>query len=222
VRDYPKARAKSDDGVSKLSANTFCTLRELLSAIPEISDLFSEVYDSEPSWVLVLGDMEANRFSSFHPPAPKSTYIQLIDRSGKIAQARLESAAWPVAELSLKPDITKGQIFRARVDHPENDHWFEALPIHRSPFENSGALILPPLGDFSEYRVIAMAVLYALSILVRYMPRTWRRVEGGDLDQHLALVKTALGVFERILPQEFLEVITGERVVATQPGGLFG
>ncbi len=82
--------------------------------------------------------------------------------------------------------------------------------------------MLPPLSDFKEYRVLAMGVLYALSILVRYVPRTWRRVEGGDLDQHLALVKTALGVFERILPQEFLEVITGERVVAAQPGSFWG
>ncbi len=38
---------------------------------------------------------------------------------------------------------------------------------------------------------------------------TWRRVEGGDLDQHLAIAKTAIGVFERTLPQEFLEAITG-------------
>lgn len=141
---------------------------------------------------------------------------------GRIAQTRLESAGWPIAEFSRIPDTPKGQIFRARVDHPENNYWSEALPTHQSPFENSGALILPPLSDLNEYRVIAMAVLYALSILVRYMPRTWRRVEGGDLDQHLALVKTALGVFERILPQEFLEAITGERVVATQPGSLLG
>ena len=95
------------------------------------------------------------------------------------------------------------------------------MPRHLSPFENSGALILPPLGDFNEYRVVAMGVLYALSILVRYMPRTWRRVEGGDLDQHLAIVKTAIGVFERILPQEFLEAITGERIVAAQPGSFW-
>jgi len=81
---------------------------------------------------------------------------------------------------------------------------------------------LPPLSDLNEYRVVAMAILYALSILVRYMPRTWRRVEGDDLDQHLVLVKTSLGVFERILPEEFLEAITGERVVVTQPGSIFG
>jgi hypothetical protein len=48
------------------------------------------------------------------------------------------------------------------------------------------------------------------------------RREGGDLDQYLGLVKTSLGVFERILPQEFLEAITSERVIASQPGSFFG
>ncbi len=222
VRSYPKEKAKSEEGVSKLPRDTFCTLRKLLSAVPEISDLFSEAFDSEPSWIMPVLDVEANSPRSFiRQPVLNSTYIKLIDRSGQIAQTRLESAGWPIAEISQDSDRRNGQIFRARVDHPESNHWSEALPIHRSPFENSGALILPPLSDLYEYRVVAMAVLYALSILVRYMPRTWRRVEGGDLDQHLALVKTTIGVFERILPQEFLEAITGERVIATQPGGLF-
>ncbi len=223
ISTYPKAKPKSEDDVTKLPLNTFCTLRALLSAIPEIADLFAEVFDSEPSWIMPVPDGDANQRPSFrHRSELKSTYIKLIDRSGKITQARIEDAKWPIAELSRIPDASTGQIFRARVDHPESDHWFDALPLHQSPFENSGALILPPLSEFDEYRVIAMAVLYALSILVRYMPLTWRRVEGGDLDQHLALVKTALGVFERILPQEFLEVITGERIVAAQPGSFWG
>jgi hypothetical protein len=223
VSGYPREKAKSDDGVSKLRPNMFCTLRELLSAIPEISDLFSEVFDTEPSWILPVADMNANQPRPFQSHAPlHSTYIQLVDRSGLIDQKRLETVTWPIAELSRISGQGKGQVFRVRVDHSESIYWFDALPIHRGPFENSGALLLPPLGDLNEYRVIAMAILYALSILVRYMPRTWRRVEGGDLDQHLALVKTSLGVFERILPQEFLEAITGERVVATQPGSLFG
>jgi hypothetical protein len=220
ITAYPKAKPKSDDDVSKLPLTAFCTLRELLSAIPEIADLFTEVFDSEPSWIMPVADAEANQHS-FMNPAIKSTYIKLVDRSGKIAQTRIENVGWPIAELSRLPDATAGQIFRARVDHPDNDYWFEAMPRHLSPFENSGALILPPLGDFNEYRVVAMGVLYALSILVRYMPRTWRRVEGGDLDQHLAIVKTAIGVFERILPQEFLEAITGERIVAAQPGSFW-
>lgn len=215
---YPKDKAKSDDAVAKLPSNTHCTLRQLLSAIPEISDLFSEVFDSEPSWVMPLVDGEAN---SHQYGKLKSTYIMLIDRSGKIAQSTIERAGWPIAEISQSA-TNPGQLFRVRVDHPDSDYWQAALPLHPSPFENNGALILPPLSDFDEYRVLAMGVLYAMSILVRYMPRTWRRVEGGDLDQHLALVKTSLGVFERILPQEFLEAITGERIVAAQPGSFWG
>jgi hypothetical protein len=222
ITAYPKAKPKSEDDVSKLPPNAFCTLRELLSAIPEISDLFAEVFDSEPSWIMPVADMDANRLPSFKPVALKSTYIKLVDRSGKIAQTRIERAEWPIAELSRLTDEPEGQTFRARVDHPDDQFWFQALPMHRSPFDNNGVLILPPLGDFSEYRVVAMGVLYALSILVRYMPRTWRRVEGGDLDQHLAIVKTAIGVFERILPQEFLEAITREHIVAAQPGSFWG
>jgi hypothetical protein len=225
VRGYPKAKAKSDDAVPKLPANTFCALRELLSAIPELADLFAEVFDSEPSWIMPVADTDANQPLSFRSrPELHCTYIKLLDRSGKISQARIESAMLPIAELSRISDtpVSNGQTFRVRVDHPGSNHWSEALPLHQSPFENGGALILPPLCDFNEYRILAMGVLYALSILVRYMPRTWRRVEGGDLDQHLALVRTAIGVFERILPQEFLESITGERIVAAQPGSFWG
>lgn len=179
-----------------------------------------------------VADMSANSPMAFgQKQGLNSTYIKLIDRSSLISKERIEKAGWPLAELSMcagrgaEDDLdfveSTSQVYRARVDHPGLTYWHEALPLHHGPFENSGALILPPLSDFHEYRVVAMAILYALSILVRYMPRTWRRVEGGDLDQRLALVKTAIGVFERLLPEEFLEEIIGERIVAGLPGGFF-
>ena len=73
----------------------------------------------------------------------------------------------------------------------------------------------------SEFRTIAVITLYALSILVRYMPSAWRRVEGCDWDERLSLVKNALAVFERLIPEQFLESIIGERIYASLPGGLF-
>jgi hypothetical protein len=76
---------------------------------------------------------------------------------------------------------------------------------------------MPVLGDISEHRILSVVTLYALSILVRYMPSAWRRIEGGDWDEHLALVKNAVGVFERLLPEQFLESIINERVSAKQP-----
>jgi hypothetical protein len=53
------------------------------------------------------------------------------------------------------------------------------------------------------------------------MPSSWRRVEGGDWDEYLALIENAVAVFERLLPEQFLESIIGERVVVSQPGSFF-
>jgi hypothetical protein len=50
------------------------------------------------------------------------------------------------------------------------------------------------------------------------MPSAWRRIEDGDENQYLALVKAALSVWERLLPEEFLESIAGEQVYTAQPG----
>ena len=215
---YPKSKPKADDAVEKLPKGVFCTVRDLFATLPELDDLFAEVFDSEPFWIMPVSDMEATGLRQ----QTGSTYIKLIDRSGRIRQERIEGASWPLAEISRIPDQAEGQIFRARVDHPNATYWHEVLPIHQSSFENSGALLLPALADFDEYRVIALCLLYALSIMVRYMPSTWRRVEGGDLDQYLTIVRTSLAIFERTLPQLYLETITGERIIAVQPGSLLG
>ena len=92
---------------------------------------------------------------------------------------------------------------------------------YASPFNNSIALLLfPTVGGIQQYRAIAMVTLYALSIMVRYMPSKWRRIEGGDEDQFLALVRASLAVWERLLPEHFLESIAGETVRTAQPGSL--
>ena len=97
-----------------------------------------------------------------------------------------------------------------------------ALPTFTSPFVNSvGLLLFPTVGGLREYRTIAVMTLYALSIMVRYLPSAWRRIEGGDEDQYLALVRASLAVWERVLPEHFLESIAWERVRTGQPGTFF-
>ncbi|MBU6453405.1 MAG: hypothetical protein KGS72_16615 [Cyanobacteria bacterium REEB67] len=225
VSQYPKAKPKTDADAAQLPKGVFCTVRDLFSMLPEVADLFSEAFESEPSWIKALPDTASSPMLSLrtkpHEPTG-STYIRLFDHSGQIAQERIEGAGWTLTEISRLPDQEEGQTYRARVDHPGTKHWFEVIPVHHSSFENSGALLLPALSDLHEYRVNALCLLYALSIMVRYMPSTWRKVEGGDLDQYLTVVKTTLAIYERSLPQLFLESITGERVIAVQPGGLFG
>lgn len=77
---------------------------------------------------------------------------------------------------------------------------------------------MPAFGGVGEYRAICLALLYALSIMVRYRPSVWRRVQEGDHDHLRVLVEAYLAVVERVLPEQFLERITAQPVFAKQPG----
>ncbi|MGO9545796.1 MAG: YaaC family protein [Rhodomicrobium sp.] len=221
---FPSSKPKSRgdlDKTEKFPPGTYATLAQLFSALPELGDLFLEVFDIPPSWVFANFDTGANLKLGAPDSQNNSSYITLFDPSGRLEQPLLEKAPWPIAEITILEAAGTGRTYRARVDHPGQQFWQQALPLHRSPFQESTALILPVLDGVTDYRTAALVVLYALSILVRYKPSTWRRIEGGDQDQYLTLVKTALAVFERILPEVFLETIIGERVQVRQPGSFF-
>ena len=228
---YPKEKARTND-VEDRYVNMVCPLRDLFAAMPEIDDLFAEVFGGPAGWVLAYLDIsEARSYSTSSGRGTDSTYIKLADMSERISLDRLRDAGWPLAEIrqidekdAFEREAEEGQrrrLFRARVDHVGQKYWWGALPTYSSPFLTGQALILPTIGGLREYRTIAAVILFALSIMARYMPSAWQRIEGGDEDHYLALVKASLAVWERVLPEHFLESIAGERVHTAQPGSFF-
>ena len=219
---YPKPRPKSAADLDTVPAGMVCWLRDLFASMPETDDLFAEVLGGSPGWVSVAYDEEANaRRPALNATARKagSTYGLFLDRSGMVSVDTLKSAGWPLAEVRQAEDHQgTGTAFRARMDHAGHDLWWSVLPTHSSPFGNTPALLFPTVGGLREYRTIAAVTLYALSIMARYLPSVWRRVEGGDEDQYLTLVQASLTVWERLLPEHFLESIAGESVRTAQPG----
>ena len=220
---YPQKRPKKEADLEGVAANMYCSLQDLFASMPEIDDLFGEVFDGPPGWISVAYDPHANGETSASNTTARmvgSTYAQFIARSGKVPVDRLKSAGWPIAEVQQVDDYKgTGTVFRGRVDHAGHDLWWDVLPTFTSPFDNSIALLLfPTVGGLWRYRTIAVMTLYALSIMVRYMPSAWRRIEGGDEDQYLALVRASLAVWERVLPEYFLASIAGETVRTSQPG----
>ncbi len=226
---YPSKKAREKDVNKEEYANMVCPVRDLFAAVPEIHDLFAEVFGGPAGWVLAYYDIsEARSYSTFSGRQADSTYIKIADRSERIPVDKLREAGWPLAEIRQIDDELEvdreaveeqnGRVFRVRVDHVGHKYWWGVLPIYSSPFMSGKALIVPTIGGLREYRTIAAVILYALSIMARYMPSAWQRLEGGDEDHFLALVKAALAVWERVLPEQFLESITGERVHTAQPG----
>ena len=215
---FPRRKGRTAKDINKAQTDMVCKIRDLFASIPEIDDLFAEVFGGIAKWLLVYYDfIEAAAGTN----KEDNTYVRLAHRSGGVSVDRLLTAGWPLSEIKQVVDHEQGGIvFRARVDHVGHESWWGALPTYSSPFLTGHALILPTLGGLREYRTIAAVVLYALSIMARYMPSAWRRIEGGDEDHYLALVKAALVVWERVLPEQFLESVAGERVHTAQPGSM--
>ena len=220
---FPRQKAKKPTDLEKLPAVTHCTVEALLSAIPELGELFLAVFDGPPSWVVPVYNQDANQGFSLYETRRRSSssYIRLLDESGRVSVDRIASAGWPLAEITedaVQDDDGAKKAFKARVEHPNTEYWWGSLPIHHSPYEERGSLIVPVIGGVSDYRAVALVTLYALSILVRYMPSVWRKVDGGDWDQFQVVIRTVVEVFERVLPQEFLESITDEHIHLRPPG----
>ena len=219
---FPKRKPRNTGDLETEQQGMSCSLEHLFSSMPEIEDLFAEVCGSVPNWIVPSYDNSSNLPLHFNGTGKKadSTYGLFIDRSGLISANRISAAGWPLAEIQLiKAFDGAGNAFRARVDHTGHELWWDVLPKYSSPFGHRTTMLFPTIGGMREYRTIAAATLYALSIMVRYMPSAWRRIEGGDEDQYLALVKAALAVWRRVLPEQFLSSITDERFMTTQPGG---
>lgn len=215
-------RPQQYQDLGKLPAWSWFTIEQLFGRIPEVSDLFNDIFESAPAWITPFYDQSANQgpslFSAGTPPT--RSYVQFVDESCRLTKQDVAAFPGPISEIAEVTAEYPGRYFRAAIDHAGKSVWWEALHLHHSPFKRN-ALILPIFETVGEYRAICLALLYGLSIVVRYRPSIWRRVQEGDLDHMRALTEAFLAVVERVLPEEFLEQITGQQVSAKQPGSFF-
>jgi hypothetical protein len=212
-----KPRRMSD--LTAAPPGSWATLEQLFSRLPEVGDLFEDIFPGPPAWVTAMGDQSSKRLSGLFGAGARAptSYALLIDDSGRMTTDDIAALPGPIREITIVPSGTSARHFRVAVDHPGFDHFWSVLSVHRSPSEHA-ALIMPLFGSVNHYRAICVVILYALSIVVRYRPSLWRRIQEGDLDHLRALIEAFLAAVERILPEQFLESITKEKMSVAQPG----
>jgi hypothetical protein len=172
--------------------------------------------------MMPVNDQTANQGLSLfgQPKQATRSYVLLVDDTGRLAKEDVALLPGPISEIIEVSSEGAGRHFRVAVEHPSGKFWWDSLHIHHSPFQRD-ALILPIFGVIGEYRAISVVLLYALSIIVRYRPSIWRRVQEGDLDHMRVIIEAFLAVVERILPEQFLAKVTGQRIVAKHSGSFF-
>lgn len=203
-------------------AGSWVTLEQLFARIPEVGDLFEDVFPGPPLWVTPVPDQASMAHSGLFGARtrPATTYVLMLDDSGRMTADHIAALPGPIREIALVQSEGGGHMFRAAVDHPGQASFWSALNVHQSPSERA-ALIMPLFDGVVHYRAMCVVILYALSIVVRYRPSLWRRIQEGDLDHLRALIEAFLAAAERILPEQFLESVTGERMSVAQPGSFF-
>ncbi|MBW8003306.1 MAG: hypothetical protein FVQ80_15045 [Planctomycetes bacterium] len=218
----PSKKPRKFDDLKNVNSNMWLTFEQIFSRIPETGDLFLNIFDSPPGWAIPTYDNEANNFGSLFMSGkrPQRSYVHMIDESNRLSKNDIPYLYGEMSEITeLKYDGSTRQ-FRGAIDHPGHDSFWGVLPAHSSPFVNA-AVIKPIFSSVRDYRAICIVLLYSLSIVVRYRPSLWRRVQEGDLDHMRILIEAFLEVVERVLPQHFLEKTSGKKIYANQPGSLF-
>jgi hypothetical protein len=150
------------------------------------------------------------------------TYIGIYPHGQSLTAEYLNSFDLPIKNIRPEEDtVTESSYFIGDFTHPKDKHWNQCLQIYKSGY-CSTSIIVPFWGNTTDPFIIHFMTLYALSIIVRYLPLLWHEIEDGKLDHIRALIEYYVVIVDNVLPQLAVERLTGRRLIAVQPGSLLG
>lgn len=108
--------------------------------------------------------------------------------------------------------------WRTFVKHRKDGRHYESYQTHKG--QSASMIIAPLFVRTDDWEVFAVMILYALSIIVRYMPNLWAQILHGNLDNYKAVIYQFSRVAERELTQIFLERLTRKNIIISHPQGV--
>jgi hypothetical protein len=196
-------------------------LLDLFRRIPELSSIIEEYIDLPPLCFNIghpelnilddLDDMKEQiretKQLNFKPREKSSicsTYIAFYSNSKKITPEYLESLGFPMEDFALRANVdSDAKYITAKLIHPSNQRWFTCIETYRSSYSPT-SIIAPLWNATNDNIVINLTLLYTLSIIVRYLPDHWYRINTGDLNHIGSLVEYYISIIDHILPLQML------------------
>ena len=225
INNFPANPIKKDDDI-----NEYCYhLNEILNRIPELASLMRLVDENytagffEPYFASDLNSGMPAR-SGTYQCKNEGTYIVLLDKSGCSNIDMTKKLIGDFEQQSLYTSSKQPEEgtehylrYKAFLKHSttgDKKFWFQNLNIHSSTScANSILIPLEPLKD--DWIVYAVMALYTFSIIVRYYPNIWRRIQYGEWDKYYAVCLQFAMIIEKILPHIFYERISGQKLRVT-------
>jgi hypothetical protein len=232
-----KARPNSWDDLSTVERDRLISLADLLRRIPELQLLIEETLGTEPlsfraGYATKNRIVQSERMQNhtrktgqvlFNPPVAEPstlTYIGIYPDGQNLTAEYLNSFGLPIK--NIRPEtVTESSYFIGDFTHPSDKHWHQCLQTYKSGYCGT-SIIVPFWGKIADPFIIHFMTLYALSIIVRYLPLLWHEIEDGKLDHIRALIEHYVVIVDNVLPLLAVQRLTGRRLIAVQPGSLQG
>ncbi len=215
------------------------TLADMFRRVPELQLLIEETlgvqslsfrigYDSR-NFEIISERRQAylQRTGQFmvDPPreeGPVTTFIGIYPHGQKFSVEYLNSLELPFTNIreAESTGFRKDSIFLADLQHPSGTNWHDNIETYKSGY--CGTSIISPVWGIRDIFIIHFAILYTLSIVVRYLPSLWHEIEDGELDHIRALIEQYLAIVDNVLPVISIQRITGRKLIPVQPGSLHG
>lgn len=212
------------------------SITDLLRRIPELQDIVTEYTELPPlsfhigaSNRNMIEDSEErrNRLGNGSQYADVETmldikrdytYLQFYTKNNTVTPDFLRGLDLPFDNYEYySSELDDGESF-ITTKFKHNQEWYSNLDLYKSDYIGT-SIIAPLFGKIFDPCFIHFQLLYALSIIVRYLPDFWFRSTDGPLSHYSNLLDYYINIFDHTIPQAMLERITETKIHITSPGG---
>jgi hypothetical protein len=214
------------------------SLADLLRRVPELQSVTQEYLGTYPlsfhvskrhisDFELQLDQFGASTIGSLldtkslTPELKTKSTVTICPVGYEITAAQANALGLPIKDFKdAKDEISDVTLPTGTLEHPANEHWYQALDLHKSGY--CGSSIMVPYWGIHDIFTLHFVILYAFSIVTRYLPNLWHEIEDGKLDHLRSLLEHYLVIVDNVLPKIALERLTGDSVYAVQSGSIYG
>lgn len=215
------------------------SLSELFRTIPELRTVIEE-YLNEPPLSIHVGHSQSNMItdSKFNEEfiktnhrlpsledsrkGVKTTDVGIYSESPNIDIPYLETLGMPLTNFRTYREMgSNSDTIIGSISHPGETIWWDLFPTYSSRYVPV-SYVKPIWGEGYHSVAVNYMLLYALSIVVRYMPDIWYSITNGE-DNHIgSLIDYYISVMDHVLPLQMLEHIQGTKLSIHSQGSWMG
>lgn len=159
----------------------------------------------------------------FDPPTEGTnvtTYVAFYQQGSLVTADQLNGYGFEARNIvfeSGNDSLHSADHFVGEIVHPKGSLWWDYIETYKSGY--CGTSVIVPFWGMKDIFVLHLTILYAFSIIVRYLPETWYEIEHGKINHIRALLEHYMVILDNVLPKLAVERLTNTRLLVAQSGG---